>query len=57
MKSFVEKFAKNVLSKDEMKDLKGGNQLQEGACPASSCLNDDDCVYAGCKTCTANSCS
>lgn len=25
MKSFVEKFAKNVLSKDEMKSLKGGN--------------------------------
>lgn len=48
MKSLLEKFQGNVLSKDEMKNLKGGyNSFIEG-CGANACEESTDCLHMHC---------
>lgn len=52
MKSILTKFAENLLSRDEMKDLKGGNM--PAGCAAGACKTHGDCTYLGCACCSVD---
>ncbi len=53
MKKMISSFGASLLSREQMKKVKGG--LVGEACGAASCLGDNaDCKPAGCTTCSTS---
>lgn len=53
MKKMISSFGTSLLSREQMKKVKGG--LEGDACGVASCLGENsDCEPAGCKTCSTS---
>lgn len=48
MKSLLEKFTEKPLSRDEMKDIKGGYNSIIAGCGANYCEASIDCLHMHC---------
>lgn len=54
MKKMISNFGASLLSREQMKKVKGGLESLD-ACGAASCLGtNSDCEPAGCKTCSTS---
>ena len=61
MKKMILNFGASLLSREQMKKVKGGNEdesLPGGECGANACTATSDCPIMGCdnKTCTDGKC-
>ncbi|WP_259015384.1 hypothetical protein [Emticicia fluvialis] len=56
MKKMIISIGASLLSREQMKKVKGGSESLAGeACGAAACLGSNkDCVPAGCTTCSTS---
>jgi hypothetical protein len=58
MKKLISSFADSMLSREQMKNFRGGYEQLQDSCGANICTETSDCKPMGCdgKTCTNNKC-